>query len=264
MLEITRFETEQRLRGTAALILGLAILATLFVAMAPDIISQINFEEFAGAYPEAMQNMFDISAMGTLAGFLAAELYEFGWVILLGLYVAYSAGSMIAGDVETGQIDMLLSAPISRSKVVVEKFLSLLVPILLINVFVGIVVYAGVAIIDVDESLGFVDVIAVHALSVPYLLCCAAIGIGLSVLFSRGNTAQRVAMGVIFGLYMLETLVTNTDYDWVGAVSPTRYYDPTAILVEGTYDVMSAAILLGATAVLVLASQQWFRRKDIQ
>lgn len=261
MFEITRYESEQRLRGTTVLVVLLALYAAMILAIAPDLIEQLG--EVFKAYPETIRKMMGIRGMGTIAGFLAVEFYQFGWLIVLGLYFAYSAGSLIAADVETDHMDTLLSAPISRSKVVVEKFLSLLMPILAVNVVVGIIVYAGATVIDVDGSLELANIVAVHALSIPYLLCCAAIGLGLSVLFRRASTAQRTALGVIFGLYMVESLVLDTDYEWVGVIAPTRYYDPTAILVDGTYNLSGAALLLGATVVLVIASQLWFRRTDI-
>ena len=49
-------------------------------------------------------------------------MYQFLWLLLLGLYVAYSGGALVAADVETGQLDMLLATPISRSRVAVEKY----------------------------------------------------------------------------------------------------------------------------------------------
>jgi ABC-2 type transport system permease protein len=262
MFEITRYESEQRLRGTTVLVVLLVLYVAMILAIAPDLIGQ--YAEISQSLPEFSQKMFGMKGMGTIAGFLAVEFYQFGWLVVLGLYFAYSAGSLVANDVETDHMDTLLSAPISRSKVVIEKFLSLLMPILALNIVVGLVVYAGTLVLSVDESLTLSDIVAVHALSIPYLLCCAGIGIGLSVLVSRESTAQRAALGVIFGLYMLESLVIDTDYEWIGAISPTRYYEPTTILVENTYDFASAAILLGAAIVLVVASQLWFRRKDIQ
>jgi ABC-2 type transport system permease protein len=262
MFEITRYESEQRLLGTGVMVVVLALYVAFVMAIAPDLIAQLD--EVYTSFPESIRKMMGMKAMGTLAGFLAVEFYQFGWLIVLGLYFAYSAGSLIADEVETDHMDTLLSAPISRSKVVIEKFLSLLMPILAVNVAVGIVVYAGTMVLTVDESLTLADIVAVHALSIPYLLCCAAIGLGLSVFFARESTAQRAALGVVFGLFMLESLLIDTDYEWLGAIAPMRYYDPTTILVDGTYNYAGAAILLGATIVLVVASQLWFRRKDIQ
>ncbi|HET7323176.1 MAG TPA: ABC transporter permease subunit [Halococcus sp.] len=262
MFEITRYESERRVRGTVVLVVLLALYVALVLAIAPDLIAQ--YAELAGSLPETFQKLFGVSGMSTLAGFLSVEFYQFGWLVVLGLFFAYSAGSLVAHDVETDHMDTLLSAPISRSKIVVEKFLSLLMPILAVNIAVGIVVYAGTTLIAVDESLTLADIVAVHALSIPYLLCCAGIGLCLSVLVSREHTAQRAALGVVFGLYMLESLVIDTDYEWLGALSPTRYYEPTTILVENTYDLAGAVILLAAAIVLVAASQFWFRRTDIQ
>ncbi|MFC4359116.1 ABC transporter permease subunit [Halobium salinum] len=262
MFEITRYESERRVLASGALAVGLALMAAMFLAIAPDIISQVDLEAYAEALPPAFSNAFDIAAMGTVEGFLATELYQFGWVILLGLYLAYSAAGLIAGDVERDRMDLLLANPVSRRRVVVEKFLSLLLPILVVNVVVGAVVYAGAAL--VGEPLAPVDVVAVHALSVPYLLTCAAIGLLLSVLARRESVAQRGAAGVVFGLFMLETLLTGTDYEPLARLSPTWYYDPMAILVESSYDLVGAALLLVAAAALVALSARRFTRMDVR
>lgn len=262
MFEITRYEVERREVGTAALVVGLAVTAALFVAFAPSVVTQANLE-MTQVFPETLRKALDITAMSSLAGFLAAELYNFIWVILFGMYVAYSAGALIAADVETDRMETLLARPVSRAKVVREKFLALLVPILAANVVAGGVVYAGATMINIDASLTFADVVAVHALSIPYLLCCAAIGLGCSVLFGRGSTAQRVAMALIFALFLFEAGVGLSDYAWLGAIAPMRYYHPTAIMVHNAYDVVGGVILLGATIVVVGASEWWFRRTDL-
>ena len=42
-----------------------------------------------------------------------------------------------------------------------------------------------------------------------------------------------------------------------------RYLDPSAVLVDGTYDVIGASLLLVVAVVFVAASQLWFRRSDL-
>jgi ABC-2 type transport system permease protein len=159
-------------------------------------------------------------------------------------------------------MDMRLSLPVSRRRIVGEKFLSLLVPILVVNLLTPIVVYGGVLL--VGESISATDLVAVHALSIPYLLACTAIGLAISVALDREGRAQRAALGAIFGLFMIESVVTGTDVEPIGAVSPTRYFDASAILIDGTYDLAGAAILLAATVVIVLASQWWFSHRSLE
>ncbi|RBI62464.1 ABC transporter permease [halophilic archaeon] len=260
-LAFARYETRRRIRGAVALAVGLSLLAAMVIWVYPSFADSIDLDRLLQSYPEPIVKAMGIRTMSTLAGFLAVELYNFAWVILLGLYFAYSAASLVADDVERERMDVLLSLPVSRSRIVAEKFLSLLAPILVLNVVTAAVVYVGSLL--VDDALTVADLVAVHALSIPYLLACAGIGLVASVAFDREAIAQRVALAVVFALFLVESVLTDTDYEVLGAVAPMRYYDPTAVLVDGQYDLLGAAVLLAATVALVVVSQQWFRRKDL-
>lgn len=261
MLEFARYEGRHRVRGAIAMTVGLALLAIMVIWLYPSFTESVDLDQMLQAYPEPVLSAFGIQTMSTLGGFLAVELYAFAWVILLGLYFAYAAASLVAGDVERERMDMLLALPVSRSRVVFEKYLSLFVPIVVLNAVLAVVVYGGGHLID--DPIPAADVLAVHALSVPYLLVCAGIGLVASVVFDRESVAQRVGLGVVFALFLVESVLADTDFEVVGAIAPMRYYDPTAILVNGEYDLAGGAILLVAAVVLVVVSQQWFTRKDV-
>ena len=261
MFEFTRYYGRRRVKGSAALTVGLAVLTLLYVYMFPSISEGVDLDAYVESMPPALQAAFGTQALGTIEGFLATELYSFGIVLLMGLYLAYSAASVIADDVEDERMDMLLALPVTRSKVLLEKFSALLVPIAVVNVALPVVVYGGV--LAIGESLSVTDLLMAHVLAVPYLLATAAVGLLASVWFDRTSLAQRAAMGVVFGLFLVDSVVTDTDFAVLGSLSPTRYYDPTAILVGSEYDLLGGAILLGAAAVLVAVSRAYFQRKDI-
>jgi ABC-2 type transport system permease protein len=261
MFEFTRYYGRKRLKGSAALAGGLAVLTGLFLYMFPSISQGTNLDEYAESIPPALREAFGIEALGTVEGFLAAELYSFGWVLLLGLYLAYAAASLVADDVEDGRMDVLLALPVSRSKILGEKFASLAVPVALVNVVVFVAVAVGV--VAIGESIVLADLVMVHLLSLPYLLTTAAVGLAASVYFDRADIAQRVGMGVVFALFLVESVVAGTNFEWIGWVSPTRYYDPAGILVESEWNLLRAGVLLVAGAVLLAASREYFSRKDI-
>lgn len=261
MFELARYGGRKRLKGALAMSVGIALLTALYVAMFPSITEAANLDDIVQSYPPAMREAFGIRTMNTIEGFLATQLYAFAWVILLGLYFAYAAASLIAGDVETEEMDMTLSLPVSRSRVLLEKFASLSVPLVVANALLPVVVFVGT--LAIGEEISMVDVLAAHALSVPYLLACAGIGIVASVVFDRASLAQRVAVGIVFALFLVDAVVAGTALEALGYLAPMHYYDPAAILVDGSYDLQGAGILLGATAVLVLVSRELFRRKDI-
>lgn len=261
MLEFARYDARKRLRGSLYLSLGMAALAAFAVWAFPAYSRAMDMDQLLEAFPEPMVRAFDIRTLASIEGFLAVELYVFGWVILLGLYLAYSAASTVADDVDRGRMDALLAMPVSRSRLVAEKFLALGVPILAVNVVTPIVVVVVARL--VGEPIAVVNLLALHLLSIPYLFACAGIGLFASVVFDRASVAQRVALGVTFGLYLLESLLGGTDFEALGAVAPMRYFDPNGILIEGAYDPVGAAVLLAATAVLLVASQVWFARTDV-
>lgn len=262
MFEVVRYEGRRRLRGSIVLAVVLGVFALLVVAIFPSIeASGVDFETYIESLPPAFANAFGVEAIGTIEGFLAAEFYQFVWVLLFGLYMAYAGGSVIAGKVEDGRIELVLSAPVSRTRYLLEAYLSMLTPIVVLNVLVFGFVLASV--VGIGESVSVVDLAVVHLLSVPYLFACGAIGIVLSVAFDRGDVAQRATIGVVFLLFLLASVVGGTDVGWLATVSPTHYYDPTEILVDGTYDVESAVVLLLATVTLLLLAQAGFARRDV-
>lgn len=261
MFEFARYYGRRRVKGSIAMTVGFTVLIAMYVYMFPSISGSIDFESYVEAIPPAMRAAFGIQALGTIEGFLAAELYAFGWVLILGVYFAYAAAGLIADDVERGRMDMLLSLPVSRSTVLLEKYASLLVPLVVVNVITPIVVYVGV--LAIGETLSVQDLVVVHLLSVPYLLSTASVGLLASVAVDRVAVAQRVGAGVVFGLFLVESVTVDTDFEAIGAIAPTRHYEPTAVLVSSEYNLLGAVILFAGAIVLVAASVVLFQRKDI-
>lgn len=261
MLEFLRYDGRKRLKGSLYLSVGMALLTAMIIWVYPSFSDAFDEDELLEAYPQQLLQLFDIETMASLEGFLAFELYTFGWVILLGLYFTYSAAGIIAEDVDRGRMDTYLAMPISRGRLLAERFGSLAVPIVLVNVLLPPVVLIGGWLID--ESLSVADIVAVHVLSIPYLFACAGIGIVFSVIFDRVSIAQRVALGVTFFLFLMESLVTETEYEFVGAIAPMRYFSPNEILLESTYDLTAVAVLVGMTVGLLVVSQFIFARRDI-
>ncbi|MFT4946675.1 MAG: ABC-2 type transport system permease protein [Natronomonas sp.] len=261
MLEFFRYESRKRALGSAALAAGMGLLAAMIVWVYPSFRESFAEDELLSAYPEQLIRLFDIETMSSLEGFLAFELYAFGWIILLGLYFAYSGADLVAGDIEHGRMDTVLAMPVSRPRLLAERFGSFVVPALAVNALVLPVLLLGAELIG--ESVPVADLLAVHLLSIPYLFACAGIGVCCSVVFSRASVAQRVALGVTFFLFLLESLVEGTEYEPLGAVAPMRYYSPNEILLESSYDPTGVGVLVIATIGLLFASQIVFLRRDL-
>lgn len=261
-MEHARYAFRRRLVGTAALSVLLAVFAAGMVAMFPSIEqSGVDLEAYLEAFPPALREAFGLVSLGSIEGFLSAEFYQFGLVLLLGLYTAYVGGRLIAAEVESGRIDLVLAGPVPRWRVVVERYLALLASVMVVDAVSGIVIAASVA--AIGDSIAPARLFWAHLLAVPYLAVCGGLGLVISTLTDRADTAQRGALGAVFVLFLLDSTTAATDYDWLGAISPTRQYDPTAVLVEGSIDFVAGGLMLVAAALLVGIAVWRFDGNDI-
>lgn len=258
---VLRFEAERRVRVTTVIVVLLSVLGIFYVWVGPQMVMGTGFEDLIETMPPAVNALFGFESLASVEGLLASEYYTFGYIVGLGAYVAYSTAGSVAGDVEHARMDTVLSAPISRTSVLFGKFLALLLPIVAANVVVPIALYGSSVLLG--TTLAAEPLAVVHALAIPYLLCWSAVGLLVGTVVHRGRTAGRIAMGLVFAAWILESFLAATDYSWVGGVSPTRFFDPPGVLVHGTYDLTGAAILLGVTAVVLGLAGVWFQRHDV-
>ncbi|WP_458188164.1 ABC transporter permease [Haladaptatus sp. NG-WS-4] len=264
MFEITRFEVGKRVRGTLVLTGALVVLIALHVALFPSIQNAgIDLDVYIESLPEETRRAFvgNVTTITTIDGFLASQFYQLAWLLVLGVYYAYAAASSVASEVENGTLELVLAHPVSRSQLVVGKFFALVPSMVVVNAISYLAVYVGVRYID--ESLDLLDLFALHAYSIGYLLACAAVGMVASVVFNSARRAQTVAFGGIFGMFLVDSLTFDTDYEWVGDFAFTRYYDVGEILTEGTVAWNDLALLVVVAALLLVASAELFERKDV-
>jgi ABC-2 type transport system permease protein len=263
---VLRYEGRRRVRSALGLSGAFALMALAFVAFAPlittDLAASAEFEQVMTDLPRPFVKAFGLESLASLEGLLAGEFYTLFWSVFFGLYLAATAAGSIRGDIDADRMDVLLSNPVSRTGVLLGTFCSLLVPISLASVVTPAVIYVGTLLIDASVSIE--ALLALHLLSIPYLLCCGAIGLVLSVFLDSRDTARNAAIGLLFSLYLLDSFVAATDVGWLASVAPMHYFDANAILVGGSYDLASAGILLVATALLVALSGVRFGRMDVQ
>ncbi|WIV66651.1 ABC transporter permease [Natrialbaceae archaeon AArc-T1-2] len=260
MTAILRTESGKHLRGTLALTGLLILLAAILLVVFPSI--QEEAEVFEEVYPEYLLALLGIEELHSIEGFVGGYIFPFTWVLIAGIYVAYVSAGMISRDVRTRRMDLLLSNPVSRESVVLQKVAALWVPLVALNVGLFVALFVGVQLLE--ESIDVVALAMAHLLGVPYLLVCAGIGIVLSVVIDRVETAQAVALGLVFVLWLVDGLSKmDPDFEWVGEATPSRYYDPSAILVHEEYALADAGILLAAFLVLLGVAVLVFTRRDL-
>lgn len=260
MTAILRNESRKLVRESLLLTGAFSLLLVFFLAVFPTMAEEA--ELIQDALPEHMAGLFGFQDLHTIEGFLGSYVLPFVWIVFLGVYFAYVGGGMIAPDIRERRMDLTLSNPVSRESVLLQKVAALWVPLLVVNLVLFVVMLGGSLVLE--ESLDPLVLAMTLLLSVPYLLVCAGIGVVLSVVIDRPETAQIGALGVVFLLWLVDGLSEmDPDLEWIGNLTPSRYYDPIAILVDEEYALVDATVLVVAFVLLLGVAAAIFIRRDI-
>jgi ABC-2 type transport system permease protein len=244
------------------------IVTLLFVAMAAmytgmypsfkDLLTEMMQSGSSDAYsflPHADQ-------MHTYVGFLTIELYEIFWLLILAIIIGFIAASSITKEIEGKTIDLLMSNPVSRKQIVVEKFIGLIPMFLFVN-FATMLVVAGITVL-LNEDLNFGYLFLVHILSILYFLAIISIGVLISVIFDEKMKASIVMIAILVGMYIINSLsLMSHDFEFMGNLSIFQYFDTFQVLKFGEIDGSGVFAYIGIITACLLISMIYFEHKDL-
>ena len=196
---------------------------------------------------------------GTLEGFYAIEC---GSMLGLGgaFYAAISAVSMLSKEEVNKTADFLLTHPISRRRILLEKLLAIVVQITLLNV---IVFSASVlSILAIGESVPWKELFLLHLAYYLLQLEIAGICYGISSFIKRGSIGIGLGIAVLFYFTNLISNLTESA-KFLKYFTPFSYCDGADIIADLKLD--GGLIAIGAVACLAGTAAAWLRydRKDI-
>lgn len=211
---------------------------------------------FAGATP---RGLLGGTPAATFVEVLAGDLYAGPWLIGVGAVVAWLAGGALSG--ERSQAEVLWTVPVSRARYAAEKLLGM-VPLVLAA---DVLLLAGVAGagLALGVELPWLALVVLHAVSLPYLLACAGIGLVSSARLGPPLRSRAGAALAVLVLAGIDRATAGTRLAVVGEATLTRHVDPFALLAEGVWDPVGAAILVAAVVVLGLVGALVFARREL-
>ncbi len=242
--------------------IGAGAMGLMVILLYPAFKDQMGaFIALLDKYPPALTAFFgDITRMTDLPGWLNVEFFT--WMPPILAIFAIGAGSgLIAGEEEKGTLDLLLSHPIRRWRVVTEKFLAFIVATLLILALTAACFLVGAIIIGETGELG-TPVVATFNVA-PILLVSGALSLLTSVLLRSRRLAVGLAAVVVIGSWFVNSLGNVVDV--LKPYQPLtlfHYYRSDKVLTQGM-DWGNVGVLLGLTALLFVIALLAFQRRDI-
>jgi ABC-2 type transport system permease protein len=256
----TKWFWDQR-RGIAVWTIAIAVVGVTYASFYPSINSP-EMQAALEAYPQGLLDALGMTDITRPAGYLGSTTFGLLGPVLMIIFGAGMGTRAIAGEEESGRLDLLVAHPISRSSLVAQRALSIAMAL---GVATAALFGAMVAIAE-PARLDSVGIENLGAASLQLFLLAMVMSMaGLAVGAATGNRAAAwggVAL-VAVGGYLANTMGPSVDaVAWTRNLSPFHYYSGGQPLINGWQP--GDAILLASTSlVLVVAAAIAFTRRDV-
>jgi ABC-2 type transport system permease protein len=242
--------------------IGLGVLALLIAALYPAFSEQMGMMvDLFSSYPPAVAAFFgDMSQMGRWEGWLNVEF--FSWLPpILAIFAVGVGTALVAGEEEKGTLDLLLSHPIRRWRVVAAKVVAFITATLLICLLTAVFLILGAVMIGETENLKGIFLATLNM--VPITLTGGTFALMASVILRRRRLATTAAIAVIIGSWFVDSLGKVVD-----TLEPYRpftlfHYYTGDVVLTGHLDWADLGMLLGLTALFAVVSVVAFQLRDI-
>lgn len=251
---------EQR-RAIVGWVAGLATLAVVQLALYPTVRDNRAFADIVSSYPKAFRSLFGLADYTTGPGYLRAEVFSVMAPLLIVIFAVLWGSDLIAGEEERRTIDLLLANPISRRRLLVEKWAALLVGTSLVAGSLGAVLAVGspLAGLRVGAAGLWAAVVASALLGATFGTLALAIGAGTG----RRGLARGAATAAAVVAYLLSSLPDLVDWLRPGRPLSPWYHAVGVDPLAGGFELGHVGVLIAIVVAVGAAAVLLFDRRDL-
>jgi ABC-2 type transport system permease protein len=255
--ELVLTHLSDRRRSLLAWGLPLGLWSAFIVMIFPSVEGALS--KAVQNYPSGLKEAFGIGELTSVEQYLHAELLSLIVPLAIGYLAVRAVASGLTGAAESGRLDVLLSAPVSRPLVAAASFAATAVEVAIVLVMTVLLTGLGSLVAGAHLSLG--SAIAGYANVLPLALIFAGLGIVATGFSLRTSVVTGSVAGVLVTMYVID-LIGRLDSD----LSAIRYLSVFKYYGNAIEEGVDPVAFLGVTAVAVAlaAIGAWlFDRRDL-
>lgn len=239
-------------------------LGILYTAVYSSVIAQNQqFTDAIKNLPSVVGSLVGgLDTISTPAGFIQAEIFALTGPAIITIVAVVLGSSLINKEETSGTLELLLSRPISRTRVVAEKVLAMLL--------LGAIIICGYGLgIAIGTTFTNFSINAGHLALAFVFLYALGMSLGLlSLMITTLKPHRAPAAGIPAVVFILSNLVSNFApqihfFDKIKFLSLFHYYRPKSVL-DGHAELAALSVLIGFSFVCFVLAQLFFTRRDIR
>ena len=205
----------------------------------------------------------DLSTIATPEGIIAAGFFS-KMVLIFAAYPVVMGLRITANDEDKGIMNTVMSLPLSRKRLVLEKFLAYSLLIIAVMGLATAGILAGTVFNNIDVNIRLMLILSVSL--VPMLIFVLALTAFLGAIFPHKQRVTGTITAIIAVSFLIYTVATMVTADWIAipaALSFFSYYDPQLILSKGGFMPLEMSVLTITALLLMGSSVLLFERRDL-
>lgn len=237
----------------------------IFVAFYPSVAkSSTEVSQLIKSLPEPFIEAFglDPKTFTTFEGFIAGKYYSLIWPIIIAALAISLSSSFLAGEIEKGSIDVMLSMPISRVKIFLAKLSA--------GIFT-VALFAAVSVLSVFPLVKFYNLSFMGENHIKLALVGLFLGLAVfalsmfaSSIFSERGKVIGITLFVFLSMYVLNIIALIKDnLSDLKYLSFFYYFNYNDVLLNGKTLPESWYVFGGTILAASIAGISWFNRRDV-
>lgn len=259
-LSITTWVLRQQRRSLAGWSFALAAVCAIYVGFYPAM-GGADLGDLVEDLPPGLVQALGYDDIASAAGYLDSTVYSLLAPALLLVFAIGFGARVLAGEEENGTLELELTLPVDRRRVLLERFLAMALQLLVLAGVVVAVVSLMVLALDMDVAVGNVAAATLGLLLLALAMGTVSLGAGAAI--GRKTIGLAAGAGLAVASFMANALAPLVEGGgWLENVSPFAWYLAGEPLRNGI-DWAGFGGLLAITVVSLAVALPIFGRRDL-
>lgn len=240
--------------------IGLAVMAGITIAFFPTIKDQMG-ELFANV-PKALEGVTGSpDDYKNITGYVATGVFDLRIPMLTIVMAIVLALGVSSSEELSGRLYQLLAQPISRSKIVLQKWLAMLTIFAAAHLALLLGILLVIALIG--ESMALSSVFIGTFMCLLLTLAIGSITLAMGFATGRKGLTTMIVTSYVFGSYLLTSFAAQIE--WLRHIEPISifHFYKASEAIKGSYSLGNIAVLCGVAAATLLIGTFFFNKRDV-
>ena len=222
-----------------------------------------QIDELLSSLPPALQGLVgNLQDWKQLPGYIGSQVFDIRLPIFASILSILLAVGLTVGEEDKGQLRTLVALPISRRKIIMAKWLTIVIVCLVATL--GTIVGIELGILVIGETLD--QMVLVRLGLFTWLLITSLATLIFAIGSATGKRGLTTGIGIIvaIGSFLLTTFAQSVswlkDYEWLSFL----HYFPAADIAKGTVEWGNVIFYLVLIAISLIIAFILFPRRDIK